>query len=145
MARKPQVRKYPAPGHAREKRKAYKRKRYAENKAVILAEPSRAKSRLKRTERLRGGGHRRYDLWKLYRITEIEWADMFAAQGCRCASCPSIEPFGNGYWHTDHDHVTGKVRGILCGPCNMTLGHAKDDPERLRSLADYVEKHRGRN
>ena len=40
----------------------------------------------------------------------------------------------------DHDHVTGKMRGLLCSDCNLALGHASDDPERLRKLADYVER-----
>ena len=40
----------------------------------------------------------------------------------------------------DHDHVTGKVRGLLCHPCNIALGQAGDDPTVLRALADYVER-----
>lgn len=39
----------------------------------------------------------------------------------------------------DHDHTTGMFRGWLCGPCNTILGLAKDDPEVLRGLADYLE------
>jgi hypothetical protein len=32
------------------------------------------------------------------------------------------------------------VRGVLCGPCNLALGHVKDDPERLRRMAEYLER-----
>jgi hypothetical protein len=39
----------------------------------------------------------------------------------------------------DHDHATGKVRGCLCTHCNSTLGYAKDNPQLLRKLADYLE------
>lgn len=41
----------------------------------------------------------------------------------------------------DHSHVTGKVRKVLCRYCNLALGHAKDDPNLLRRLADYLEEH----
>lgn len=39
----------------------------------------------------------------------------------------------------DHCHASGKFRGWLCYGCNLTLGHAKDSPETLRALADYLE------
>lgn len=41
----------------------------------------------------------------------------------------------------DHSHTTGEVRKVLCRYCNLTLGHAKDNPELLRKLADYLEEH----
>lgn len=40
----------------------------------------------------------------------------------------------------DHDHGTEKFRGVLCHRCNVTLGHFKDDPAKLRQLAAYLEK-----
>jgi len=39
----------------------------------------------------------------------------------------------------DHDHVSGRMRGMLCSTCNVALGQTGDDPERLRKLADYLE------
>jgi len=40
----------------------------------------------------------------------------------------------------DHVHDnTQRVRGLLCNHCNLAIGHARDNPEILRALADYVE------
>ena len=45
------------------------------------------------------------------------------------------------YIYTDHDHETGIVRGILCGACNTAIGQMKDDANRLRLAARYLESH----
>lgn len=41
----------------------------------------------------------------------------------------------------EHDHKTGHFRGWLCSNCNSALGLAKDSPQRLRMLADYLDAH----
>lgn len=42
----------------------------------------------------------------------------------------------------DHDHDTGKPRGVLCRPCNLAIGNMRDRPDLLRAAADYLERHR---
>lgn len=42
----------------------------------------------------------------------------------------------------DHNHDTGKVRGLLCRDCNLILGYIQDDPKRLVMLMEYLEKHK---
>lgn len=84
--------------------------------------------------------YRRHDLWKKYKITPIDWEAMFAAQGRRCAVCRSDHPGSKIGWVTDHCHKLNRVRGILCAPCNMALGQAKDSPSTLRALAAYLEQ-----
>lgn len=39
----------------------------------------------------------------------------------------------------DHDHSTGKLRGVLCRDHNWAVGLFDDDPELLRRAADYLE------
>lgn len=56
--------------------------------------------------------------------------------GC-CAICKTKPPKGKRL-DIDHDHSTGEVRGLLCGLCNRGLGLFKDNPNTLRSAADYV-------
>ena len=41
----------------------------------------------------------------------------------------------------DHDHVTGKFRGILCANCNLALGYVADSPGTLQKLITYLETH----
>lgn len=65
---------------------------------------------------------------------------MLAAQGGRCAICAS--DMGTE-WQVDHDHATGKVRGLLCSPCNRGLGLFKDAPHLLRSAISYLTKSPG--
>jgi len=50
-----------------------------------------------------------------------------------CVICGSEEPLV-----VDHDHKTGKVRGMLCNHCNRGLGHFRDDPELMEFAAQYV-------
>lgn len=40
----------------------------------------------------------------------------------------------------DHNHDTGEFRGWLCSSCNLALGYVYDNPEILRSLADYIDR-----
>ncbi len=73
-----------------------------------------------------------------YGISPEDYDALFASQGERCAICGGDDHRAKG-WHLDHDHATGKVRGILCGPCNLMLGNANDDPARLLAAAEYLE------
>ena len=41
--------------------------------------------------------------------------------------------------HIDHNHKTNKIRGILCGNCNMGLGHFKDNLDVLKNAIKYLE------
>lgn len=61
---------------------------------------------------------------------------MFEAQGEYCKVCHIIlsRPY------VDHDHVSKKIRGLLCQQCNTGLGYFKDNPLSLRAAATYVER-----
>lgn len=83
--------------------------------------------------------HRGAALGRRYGLTAEEYEAVVADN--RCAVCGSSERRkGHETLYVDHDHATGVVRGLLCHACNLTLGNAKDDPARLRALADYLER-----
>jgi hypothetical protein len=81
-----------------------------------------------------------YNRQYLYGVTPEEYEAKLAALGGQCAICGSGEWPGKGNRpHTDHDHETGRFRGILCGNCNNALGMFGEDPARLRAAAAYLE------
>jgi len=56
-----------------------------------------------------------------YGISNEEFHALLAAQGEKCAICGTNEPKAFG-WAIDHDHESGRVRGLLCVACNTALG-----------------------
>ena len=72
-----------------------------------------------------------------YGLTPEDWENMLSEQGGVCAICGEVQE--NRSLYVDHDHETGKVRGLLCRKCNLFLGLAQDDPNILRSAANYLE------
>jgi hypothetical protein len=60
-----------------------------------------------------------------YGITADDFKQMFETQQGKCAIC-NEEPKTKRGLHVDHDHETGKVRGLLCHGCNVALGSFKD-------------------
>ncbi len=75
-----------------------------------------------------------------YGITKSQWNDIFEAQGRRCDICKSTEHRGKN-WNTDHNHSTGKFRGILCHSCNAMIGYARESADILRAGIDYLKHH----
>lgn len=105
-----------------------------------IHEPIWRKARLKRyADVYNATVQRDKNLRKKYGITLVEWEKKFAEQGRVCAICRIDYPRGAHGWSTDHDHATGKVRGILCVGCNPGLGNFQDSPEILRAAAAYLE------
>jgi|HigsolmetaAR201D_1030396.scaffolds.fasta_scaffold07156_2 Recombination endonuclease VII. len=78
---------------------------------------------------------------KQYGLTVEDYERMVAEQGNACAICRSFEIGRKGRtWLVDHDHQTGKVRGLLCHPCNAAIGFARDSTELLGRMIEYLER-----
>jgi RNase P subunit RPR2 len=82
--------------------------------------------------------NREYHLRHRYGISMRQRDDLLNDQQGRCKACGDVLA-PSRHVHVDHDHRTGRIRGILCHSCNGALGHAQDDSTRLRSLADYMD------
>jgi hypothetical protein len=75
---------------------------------------------------------------KKYGLSPEAMSALKISQDGKCPGClKGLLILGN---HIDHDHKTGKVRGIMCQKCNMSLGLMNDDPEILERLANYLRK-----
>lgn len=85
--------------------------------------------------------------WRLlnqYGITAADYDRMLADQGGACAICGALS---GGRWETlavDHCHTTGRVRGLLCTPCNQGIGLLRDSVERIHAAISYLEAARVR-
>jgi hypothetical protein len=75
-----------------------------------------------------------------YGLSEAAYHDMLTKQNGKCAVCGATEATSRtDHLFVDHDHKTGRVRGLLCHACNFAIGHTNDSPDILRSLASYLE------
>lgn len=91
------------------------------------------------------GVQRASELRKRYGIS-LEYYDyLWVQQGGVCAICLKKETKtktrGNGIRDlcVDHDHVTGRVRGLLCDACNVGIGKLKDDHVVLERASRYLQ------
>lgn len=82
------------------------------------------------------------DLRSKYGITEVDYNRTLAEQGGRCAICrrkpEDVIENDMRRLAVDHDHETGKVRGLLCTSCNTALGFLQESPEIIQAAADYA-------
>ncbi len=77
---------------------------------------------------------------RTYGITTEAYKILIDQQNNKCLCCEEI--FGSELSpHLDHDHKTGKIRGVLCHKCNTGIGLFEDNPAKLRKAIIYLEKH----
>jgi|ERR1700722_4220582 len=95
---------------------------------------------VKRSSRRHPESRQNRDL-RAYGMTLEDYRRMVAAQGGLCAICrkKQLGDKRTKHSHVDHCHKTGKVRGILCGNCNIGIGKFNDNPELLDRAAAYLD------
>lgn len=73
----------------------------------------------------------------VYGLTEEAYDALYKAQEGRCAICRD-ELLESRRIHIDHNHQTGKVRGLLCSGCNRALGMLGDSVAGVRRALEYL-------
>lgn len=84
---------------------------------------------------------RKHHLQATYGITSKEYENLLESQGRCCAICRKTSPYSTALHKNllvDHDHTTGKIRGLLCHSCNTLLARAKDSVDLLNQAAKYL-------
>ena len=79
---------------------------------------------------------KKYELKRDFNLSVDEYESMLNLQNNVCAIC-----FGTSNGKrlaVDHDHKTGKIRGLLCDRCNTTLGRFDDDIKYFESMINYL-------
>ena len=127
----------------------------ARSKLWAAANPEKVKAKRARHHALYPGRIRALSkAWRLRNPDKVKDAylrrkfgitlDQFKAlnefQSGLCAICDG--PPNGKYDHTlyvDHDHRTGRVRGLLCDNCNVVLGRVDDSPDLLSRMISYLE------
>jgi hypothetical protein len=116
-----QQRKY----HCRSCRSAISRKVYWNNPAKHLADRKKDNKQYFSTIKYK------------YGLTAEVWKKMVEEQDGSCLIC-KLKPENPSTLHIDHDHITGKIRGLLCNNCNLGIGYFADNADRLLMASMYA-------
>jgi Recombination endonuclease VII len=132
-------RRYDATPAAKAKRREAARKRRATQQPKI-----NAYQRDWRRERNQSGLYTRLQsIQENYGLSETAFWELWAAQKGCCAICGCALSLGNmkqdAAVTVDHDHASGKVRGLLCRKHNLLLGHADDKISILQHAIRYLQ------
>ena len=128
----------------RPKRKAYKKQWDVDNRERLAEYQKRLRQADPKKYRTY---FRNHYLVKTYGITQDQYEAMYKQQGGVCAICgglPDIVKHGITRLAVDHDHATGKVRGLLCNNCNSGMGIIGDTIEHLERALAYLKQHEER-
>lgn len=77
------------------------------------------------------------DMKRNYGLSKEQFYELCVEQNFSCKIC-NHKHEDERTLCVDHDHETGKVRGLLCRKCNIALGHVNDDVSILRNMIAYL-------
>ena len=74
----------------------------------------------------------------VYKLSSEKYQELVATANGHCMLCGVKQ---DDILNIDHNHETGKVRGLVCRGCNVGLGGFKDDPKLLIKAIQYLVSH----
>jgi hypothetical protein len=121
-----------------------KRRAAARERARVLRQQDREGANAKRRAWAKSNPKRRAAHYRrsVHGLSPADFDAMMQRQQGGCAICHL--PFGKAHRDQsciDHDHATGRVRGLLCHACNKGIGLLGDDEQRLTAAARYLAEH----
>lgn len=126
----------------REKKLAYQREYAQKNRNKIREINRRARENMSAEKRAEMLEQKRITtMMRRYGLTPEDYNRMLAEQNGTCALCPRT-PEEERYkrLNIDHCHDSGKVRGLLCTPCNHAIGVLGDTAEHVKRAVAYLER-----
>lgn len=119
----------------------YLDKQNIRNKKHFQKYPEKAKIRTRNWQRNNLDKVWGYGIKRDYKISVETYQAILDTQNGVCAICEKIEVHKKyKRLSVDHNHITGKVRGLLCSRCNLALGYLKEDTNIVNKLLDYINK-----
>ena len=79
---------------------------------------------------------------RAYGIDLVEYNKLLVKQKHSCYICKKHKDTFKKRLCVDHNHKTGKVRGLLCASCNYVLGHSKDSVRILKTMIKYLKENK---
>ena len=115
---------------------------YQKNKDKIIARTKKwAENNKDKVKDNKDKNQKWSSLKRKYGLSKNDYLSLLLTQNYRCKICNNILDNGSKT-HVDHDHETGKVRGILCSKCNVGLGNFKDSIQNLYNAIQYLQQNK---
>ena len=128
--------------------------RYYETNKKVIAEKAKAyrqRNKAKIDERVKAWAtthpdrvrwHKNRSTWRRNGVDPVEAERVLVAHNGRCDCCGTESPM-EARWCVDHDHATGRVRGVLCSKCNTAIGKLGDTLEGVLRAVKYLQRNQG--
>jgi len=133
-------------GSLKQKEKEYKRAWYLKNKELCRQRTRASRARRKAqgiewyqlNKEKRDEYNRKHKLKLNYGISVEQYELLIDVQNGRCAICGDLP--GKRRLAVDHNHQTGKIRGLLCHRCNTALGNLRENIDIMNKMIGYINK-----